>query len=71
MSQQSKYATKRESGKMMYGPGCCANKMSDGQLASAKARRAQEWKDSGDWFMAQNMRGRVEYADNQGEKYEV
>lgn len=68
MSQQSHYATKRETSKMMYGPGCCANKMPDGQLASGKARRQQEWKDCGDWLMVANMRGRVEYADTQEAK---
>ncbi len=64
-ANRSHYAEKRESGKMMYGPGCCANKLTDGNVTSAKARRQQEWKDEGNWLMVQNMRGRQEYSQVQ------
>lgn len=42
MSQtKSRYATKRDSGQMMYGPGCCAHTVTDAQIAAAK-RNARE-----------------------------
>ena len=40
MAQKSKYATKRESGKMMYGPGCCGHKISDEKIAAMKRAAA-------------------------------
>jgi len=66
MSVRSQYTEKRESGKMMYGPGCCANKITDAQVSNAKSRRMQEWQAEGNWLMVQNMRGRQEYPTNQG-----
>lgn len=42
----SHYARKRASGKMMYGPGCCAHSITDEQLArsreAAEKRRRRE-----------------------------
>ena len=35
-NEKSRYATKRESGRMMYGPGCCAH-----NLVITAERRAQ------------------------------
>ncbi len=35
-SGQSPYGKKRASGNMMYGPGCCAHKVSPEQIAKAK-----------------------------------
>lgn len=36
--QESKYAKKRNSGKMMYGPGCCAHTIGEKQIRDARAR---------------------------------
>lgn len=33
---KSRYAQKLESGMQMYGPGCCAHKLSAGQIQAAK-----------------------------------
>ena len=38
MSNKSKYAQKFDKGERMYGPGCCAHKVSDAQIAAAKER---------------------------------
>lgn len=35
---KSKYAQKRDGGQQMYGPGCCAHKIMDSQIATAKDR---------------------------------
>lgn len=35
--QKSKYATKRDSGKQMYGPGCCGHKLTLQQLDRYRA----------------------------------
>lgn len=37
MANRSRYAEKRDSGQMMYGPGCCAHTITDSQIAKAKA----------------------------------
>jgi hypothetical protein len=36
--KKSKYAQKRDGGQQMYGPGCCAHKITDAQIANAKDR---------------------------------
>lgn len=41
MAHKSKYAEKRESGRMMYGPGCCAHKVTNAQV-SASIERARK-----------------------------
>jgi len=33
---KSHYAQKRDSGQQMYGPGCCAHKVTDAQIQRAK-----------------------------------
>lgn len=35
---KSRYATKRDQGQQMYGPGCCAHKVTDSQINAAKDR---------------------------------
>jgi hypothetical protein len=35
---KSKYAEKRDGGNQMYGPGCCAHKVTDAQVAAGKER---------------------------------
>jgi hypothetical protein len=40
MARRSKYGEKREAGNQMYGPGCCAHKVTDSQVQ--KAREAAE-----------------------------
>lgn len=39
---QSQYGKKLATGKMMYGPGCCANKTTDSQVAAARRRAVAE-----------------------------
>ena len=34
------YAAKRESGNMMYGPGCCAHSVTQAQMNAARAQAA-------------------------------
>lgn len=38
---ESKYAKKRRSGNMMYGPGCGANKVTEQQVRAAKIRAVE------------------------------
>jgi hypothetical protein len=47
-SQESKYAKKRTSNKMMYGPGCCAHTVTDTDVRRAKeeARRNGTYRES-------------------------
>ena len=35
---KSRYAAKRDAGQQMYGPGCCAHKITDAQVRAAKDR---------------------------------
>jgi len=46
--KESKYGQKRTSGKMMYGPGCCAHTISADQVRKAKeeARRNGTYRES-------------------------
>ena len=41
MAKKSQYAAKRESGQQMYGPGCCAHKVTPAEIERAR-QRAQE-----------------------------
>lgn len=41
-SDRSKYGKKVAEGNQMYGPGCCANKVSPAQIAAAKKRAWDE-----------------------------
>lgn len=40
ISKESAYGKKRNAGNQMYGPGCCAHKLTDAQVARA-TRHAQ------------------------------
>lgn len=40
--RESKYAKKVAEGNQMYGPGCCAHKVTPAQIAAAKKRAAEE-----------------------------
>lgn len=40
--QESEYAKKVAAGNQMYGPGCCAHKVSPSQIAAAKKRAFDE-----------------------------
>ena len=47
MAEKSRYATKRESGRMMYGPGCCAHKLViTGERRAQMARLCKERDDA-------------------------
>ena len=39
---KSSYAAKREQNNMMYGPGCCAHKVTPQQIAAARQRAREE-----------------------------
>lgn len=39
---KSRYAAKRDGGQQMYGPGCCAHGINEGQIAAAR-RRARDF----------------------------
>ena len=39
---KSHYAAKRDRGDMMYGPGCCAHKVTSQQIAAAKQKAREE-----------------------------
>lgn len=41
----SKYAEKKNSGRMMYGPGCCAHTVSVSQIEAARVRMRQRERD--------------------------
>lgn len=38
VAHKSKYAAKKESGRQMYGPGCCAHSVTASQVAAARAK---------------------------------
>lgn len=42
MKKKSKYAAKRESGKMMYGPGCCGNSIPMEKIRENRAKVKRE-----------------------------
>lgn len=39
---KSRYAEKRQSGRMMYGPGCCGHSVTPAQLMANRRRVAKE-----------------------------
>lgn len=42
MKKKSKYAAKRDSGRMMYGPGCCGNSIPMEKIREARAKARRE-----------------------------
>lgn len=58
MANKSRYQTKRESGKMLYGPGCCAHTVTVAQVEAAKrAAEKRHRVERFDAIVAASMRG--------------